>query len=264
MNLQGAIVAQIAITAQSLPDINRTHWTARGLFTFSLVSSLVAVYHANRQNRVMGRCMSARDIKSWIERPGPRFSEALAPRIQFRLFRRSGPTKAEYKPAMASLLAISAPTILLSASLYSLLVGLGVYLGMLWSKGGNERASESDDFNIFLVYIIGLGVCFGIYALSELLASGNNVTDLELQRLLEESALRHNEHLSETHELQRSQLPAAANQRAERTNRNTQHEANELRLAAALEDAAISRERSVEADTRLAELYRELARLHKA
>ncbi|KAI5865860.1 hypothetical protein GGS23DRAFT_554364 [Durotheca rogersii] len=47
----GAIVAKIAITALSLMDLSKTHWTERGLFRFSLASSTIAVYYASSQHR---------------------------------------------------------------------------------------------------------------------------------------------------------------------------------------------------------------------
>ncbi|KAK3368827.1 hypothetical protein B0T24DRAFT_706975 [Lasiosphaeria ovina] len=60
------IAAQIAITALSLVDLSETHWTPRGLFSISLVSSIIAVYYVSNQYRTIGRCLSASQIKSWI------------------------------------------------------------------------------------------------------------------------------------------------------------------------------------------------------
>ncbi|KAF5852571.1 hypothetical protein GGP41_007956 [Bipolaris sorokiniana] len=60
------ILAQIAITALSLENLDRTPWVARGFFTFSLVSSIIAVYYATREYCHLGRFLYAEDVWTWI------------------------------------------------------------------------------------------------------------------------------------------------------------------------------------------------------
>ncbi|KAK3312334.1 hypothetical protein B0H66DRAFT_485609 [Apodospora peruviana] len=178
----GAIVAQIAITALSLVDLSQTHWSARGLFTFSLVSSIIAVYYASRQHRIMGRCLNARQVKAWIEN-----NDDLRPfAVLVLLFgdERSSQLPRLKKPAASSILTISAPIMLLSTSLNCFLGGFGVYLGLTWTKELDEDANSSDSRNVFLTYIIGLGVCYGIYTFSVLSQGGQRGDELSLEELL--------------------------------------------------------------------------------
>jgi hypothetical protein len=51
---QAAIVAQIVFTGFSLNNLSQTHWIARALFVFGVISSLMAVYYATTQQRIMG------------------------------------------------------------------------------------------------------------------------------------------------------------------------------------------------------------------
>lgn len=239
MGFQGTIVAQIAITALSLMDLSNTHWAARGLFTFSLVSSIIAVYYAGTQHRVLGRCSSAKQVKAWIENEDDLFANRYPDRIQIR------------KPAVSSILTISAPVLLLSAALHSFLAGFGVYLGHMWTKGLDEDAGQGDSRNVFLVYAIGLGVCYGVFALSAFISRGNSTSGYELKEFLRKANLRRDDALESPQPQPRCVDEHAG--RAPFTNIETN-------LTQALYHAATLRERSVEADKRVAELYRELGR----
>jgi hypothetical protein len=99
----------------------------------------------------MGRCLNAGDVKAWIEHR-----------------KESTAQTSQRKPALSSILTISAPTMLLSASLNCFLAGFGAYLGLMWTKGLDEDAIGDESRNVFFVYVIGLGVCYGIYTLSVL------------------------------------------------------------------------------------------------
>ncbi|KFZ14085.1 hypothetical protein V501_03412 [Pseudogymnoascus sp. VKM F-4519 (FW-2642)] len=61
-----AIVAQIAITGLSLDSLSQTHWVAQGAFVLSLTSSLMAVYYATTQQRMLGRLLQAEQVRLWI------------------------------------------------------------------------------------------------------------------------------------------------------------------------------------------------------
>jgi hypothetical protein len=144
---KATIVAQIAITALSLDDISRTHWVARAFFTFSLVSSIMAVYYATSQFRILGRCLQAEQVKAWI-RGKDKYKKHL------------------YLPSSASVLTVSAPNMLLSSALNSFLIGLGIYLGFTWTRGLDEAAGVDGSRAVFITYLVGLVFCYGVYALS--------------------------------------------------------------------------------------------------
>ncbi|ELR07678.1 hypothetical protein VC83_03727 [Pseudogymnoascus destructans] len=66
ISVAAAIVAQIAITGLSLDSLSQTHWVARGAFVLILTSSLMAVYYATTQQRMLGRLLQAEQVGLWI------------------------------------------------------------------------------------------------------------------------------------------------------------------------------------------------------
>jgi hypothetical protein len=165
---QGTILAQIAITALSLEDLSQIHWTARAFFIFSLVSSIIAVYYATRQYHILGRCLRAEQVKAWIMNKDPSTGANLD------------------TPSVASVITVSAPNMLLSSSLNSFLVGLGVYLGFTWTRNLDETAGVNSSRAVFITYIVGLSVCYGVYALSSaVVANQTYVSEIDmLQRII--------------------------------------------------------------------------------
>ena len=219
-------------------DLSKTHWTARALFSFSLVSSLVAVYYASSQYRVMGRCLTGSQTRAWIENST---GEIIIPN--------------ERKPAASSILTISGPVMLLSASLYSFLVGYGVYLGMTFTKGLDGNAEPGGSRSVFIVYIVGLVVCYGIFAFSGLISRAGATNGFELVELFEIAN-------------QQPQSGKMGTPMAERRPRIVGEQSKvgmasstvtEDDLVRALHEAATLREESAEADRRVADIYRALS-----
>ncbi|PMD49297.1 uncharacterized protein K444DRAFT_502184, partial [Hyaloscypha bicolor E] len=150
----GSILAQIAITALSLSNLSQVHWVARAFFTFSLVSAIIAVYYASDQYRILGRHLNCEDVKAWIRND--------------RLAGYGIDQYGEFMPSPAAVLTVSAPNMLLSASLNSFLLGLGTYLAYVWTRHLDTTASTNDSRAIFITYVVSLTVCYGIYELSGL------------------------------------------------------------------------------------------------
>ncbi len=73
-----------------------------------------------------------------------------------------------FTPSVASVVTISAPQMLLSASLAMLLVALAIYFGFLWARNLDQTAGPNDSRNIFIMYIIGLTVSGIVYSISQL------------------------------------------------------------------------------------------------
>lgn len=130
------------------------HWAARAFFILSLVSSIIAVYYATKQYRIMGRCLYAGQVKGWIQNQKKK-EKTNWPSIKFTKF-----------ASVASVITVSAPNMLLSFSLNAFLVGLGIYLGFTWTQSLDEIAGDSGSRAVFITYMVGLCVCYGIYALS--------------------------------------------------------------------------------------------------
>ncbi|KAL6409946.1 hypothetical protein AUP68_06352 [Ilyonectria robusta] len=155
--IAGAILAQIAITALSLSELSQAHWVARALFTFSLVSSIIAVYYATEQYRTMVRFLGVNQIKAWITGKSKHTNWNV-----------------ENYPSSASVLSVSGPGILLSASVYSFLAGFGVYLGYVWRRDLDPVATSDDSKAVFITYIVSVAVCFFAYAISNALVAADN------------------------------------------------------------------------------------------
>jgi len=148
--------------------MDQTHWTARAACIFSLVSALLAVYFAGSQVWTMGRLSNADNIRSWIRgsKNGVEHiinePKSLTDQLHFKSILRS------LVPTPSSVLTLSAPRLLLSAALKFLLIGLGIYLGFLWTKKPDISTAPNDNRNVFMIYLVGLVLCYGVYTLSGL------------------------------------------------------------------------------------------------
>ena len=70
-------------------------------------------------------------------------------------------------PAPSSVLTVSATGLLLSASLCFLLIGFGVYLGFMWTRALDDLAGPDDNREVFIIYIVSLIFCYGLYSMSD-------------------------------------------------------------------------------------------------
>ncbi|KAF3116857.1 hypothetical protein TWF706_000081 [Orbilia oligospora] len=200
--ITGAIIAQLVISSLSLDLLNETHWSARACFMFSLVASLMAVYFAATQSRKIGILFKGKDIRSWMRGGQPDFTEELILAVRsaesfedyenirnrehmllqnaLRSASRKGRQIQKFfgrnaedpffslisvstAPAFTSLISLSAPSMLLSHSVFTFLTGIGIYLGFLYTKQLGLGSAFDDDRNVFIVYVIGLGVCITVY-----------------------------------------------------------------------------------------------------
>ncbi|KAF7679590.1 hypothetical protein GT037_003338 [Alternaria burnsii] len=248
----GTIVAQIAITALSLADLSNTHWVARASFTFSLVSATMAVYYATRQYRKLGRCLHADEVKAWIH---PTKMRLLPVESSLQLF----------MPSAASVLTVSAPNMLLSASLNAFLVGLGVYFGYVWKRNLDENAGPSASRAVFIVYVIGLALCYGIYALSSLVAADQSyISEWDVLRGLHSETARAQDQPSrrasnvDPEAVTENGRPSSKTEEQPRRTENPEYDSSRQQLVKALREATDLRKKSAVADERVAKLLESL------
>jgi len=121
----------------------------------------MAVYYASDQYRILGRHLQGDDVRRWIR--------------NYKLGDKSHKTKRakplprfpiEFLPSAPAVLTISAPNVLLSSSLNAFLLGLGVYLGQIWTRHLDESAGVTASRAVFITYAVSVAVCYGVYALS--------------------------------------------------------------------------------------------------
>ncbi|MCJ1428527.1 hypothetical protein MMC29_006437 [Sticta canariensis] len=161
-SVAGAIVAQIAITALSLPYLSQTHWVAQGFWIFSLISALMAVYYTSTLHRTLGRLLLPGQVKGWI-----RGEKLQKPDVTGTIYEDlASLEEKDFLPCLNSVLTMSAPQLLLSSSLYSFLIGLGVYLSFISRRQLNPDSGFNDSENIFITYLISIATCQIIYTLS--------------------------------------------------------------------------------------------------
>ena len=145
---QGAISAQIAITAFSLPDISQVHWIVRAFFACSLVAGVLSVHFAVMQQRSLGNLYNAPQIRSWL----------LATR-HANLIRNSRALQQEkYKVSFAAAFLIQVSYTMLEYGVTFLIVGLALYFGYAWKGSLDTETAKPDNRNVFIVFITVTGV----------------------------------------------------------------------------------------------------------
>lgn len=85
-----------------------------------------------------------------------------------------------FTPAVASVITLSAPQMLLTTSLVALIIALGIYLGFTWTRGLDTDAGLHDSRNVFIMYAVGLTVCILVYSISGLIQNGDTRTEYDI------------------------------------------------------------------------------------
>ena len=122
----------------------------------------MAVYYTSTLHRTLGRLLLPGQVRDWVR--GDNHEKLDVTTILF-----DDLTSLERKlflPCLNSVLTMSAPRLLLSASLYSFLIGLGVYVSFIWQRHLNPEGGFNDSRNIFITYVISISACQIIYTVS--------------------------------------------------------------------------------------------------
>ena len=186
VGVAGAIIAQIALTALSLPDLDGTHWTARAAFVVGLVAGSLAVFCSCVLQSKMSGLHSPYAVRRWLTRPHETFAdlynyqratsrsksgtsdpedanhpkdttdeqaELLA--MQQELFAvRERLNKLHYRPSLSAALIITAPSQLLNVALGSLLTGFGIYFGLVYTARLPAIENHHSALAVLIVYIV--------------------------------------------------------------------------------------------------------------
>ncbi|KAF2257733.1 hypothetical protein CC78DRAFT_441196, partial [Lojkania enalia] len=157
------IIGAITIAALVLPQLSRTHWLARAFWISSLMTALLAVYHAGNLVWKVGCLFSGRQVRAWIRRSDKNIFDAIDSNDNVSSILRS------LTPTLSSVLTISAPGVLLSAAILFLLLGFGIYLGCIWTRALDADAGYRDSRNVFIVYLVVLVLCYFTYTLWDII-----------------------------------------------------------------------------------------------
>lgn len=143
---QGAIIAQVAISAMSLTNIADSHWTAHAFFIVSLVTGSLSVFFSCAISLLINGLHSSDDIKDFVflpssRRMGYRIEKAIERRkkgqnIESAEFTKlisllDGDNRSVASPYAAVMIVV--PRSLLNVALNAFLMGLGIYLGKLYT-----------------------------------------------------------------------------------------------------------------------------------
>jgi len=168
------------MTAMALEFLSQTHWIARALWAFSVVSGTMAVFYARALQCIMARLLCCSQVRVWIRGYPDTIKNRKREKDIAELLskaRCSGPLSKDeivkvgdkggcfkfYCPAITSVIAMSVPSMLLASSLISLLLGFGVYLGFLWRRDLDTAGGFNNSRDVFIFYVVGVVLCFTVY-----------------------------------------------------------------------------------------------------
>ena len=186
---QGALAAQVAISAMSLPMLEDSHWTAQAIFVLSLTAGVLAVFFACAINPAIHGLHNAGDVKDFLTKPATsaarkdlddyprrlRKSNKLQGRQERHITAEDASgvgaiiAKGRWKVAspFAALMLI-APMLLLGASLNAFVVGLGIYLGKIFTAN-LMPTFRSGSFGTLLFCAISAFYGFALFSVAQAL-----------------------------------------------------------------------------------------------
>ncbi|KAF2640477.1 hypothetical protein P280DRAFT_543199 [Massarina eburnea CBS 473.64] len=154
IGVAGAIIAQVAISALSLTNLESSHWTGTAFFITSLVTGALSVFFSCAVSPAFHGLHSAEDIKDFLTKPTPSNKDVEEadgdnPSLSFRQIASISPSMSAARsvqlrhhfaatelqkwkaasPHAAVMLVV--PMTLLKVALNTFLIGLGIYLGKL-------------------------------------------------------------------------------------------------------------------------------------
>jgi hypothetical protein len=206
VGVAGAIIAQIALTALSLPNLDDTHWTARAAFTIGLVAGSLAVFCSCVLQSKMSGLHSPYAVRRWLTRPHETFQDIYNPRrtpgtgasgpedlvppidipddqakllaMQQELFAfREQLNKLHYRPSLSAALIITAPSQLLNVALGALLTGFGIYFGLVYTARLPAIEDHRSALAVLTVYIVSAASGLILFYLPMLFKLGATMRD---------------------------------------------------------------------------------------
>jgi hypothetical protein len=181
LSVTAAIIAQVAITALALPNINQVHWTATAGLVTSLVTGCMSVWVSTTVSRLLTSLDSADAIRDWLSKPASKnarlgFEKELkvildaadlisteeVESIQGSIYKFLEDNKWKL-PSFYSCTMLTAPSLLLNVSLSSFLLALGIYLGTVWKKNLDPIAGNVASRSIMICYIVFTGLACALF-----------------------------------------------------------------------------------------------------
>ena len=132
----------------------------------SLISGSLSVYFARLLQRTVGALYRAEDVRDWLTRPDEETLKMLEHQKDFPSIPDMEQAR-QQTPRSASLfsaLVMSAPSSMINVALGSFLLGLGVYLGFLWTRHLDTQGGRNDSRDVFIIFIVSTVIIIALYA----------------------------------------------------------------------------------------------------
>jgi hypothetical protein len=122
-----------------LRDIDQINWTVEAAFVISLIAGLLSVYYVCLVEVKLGGMYSPDEVCNWL----------TTPTISFK-----ADSLCYITPSYNAVLILVAPMQLLNWSLFSLLIGIGIYYGLMSERSESAVRGENSGFAVLLVYVV--------------------------------------------------------------------------------------------------------------
>lgn len=131
---QGAILSQVAVTGISFDESENLHWTVNACYMVGLVCGAFSVIFACLVHPALMGLNDPRRIQEWLSQPTEQKS--------------SKPHASAYAVMM-----LLAPSRLLSIAVSALLIGLGIYLGILYTNDPSTPLGHLGTLATLIAYL---------------------------------------------------------------------------------------------------------------
>jgi hypothetical protein len=131
-----------------LPSLNEIHWTARAIFSASMVFGILSVLSATSAHSTIGLLNDPLALRLWLSRGRP------SPNSQYP----NPYNRLPLESSVSAILVIKLPKALLNLAVFSYLIAFGLYQILSWVEAVPVR---NDDYrNVFITFILCVGLTF--------------------------------------------------------------------------------------------------------
>ncbi|PMD61068.1 uncharacterized protein K444DRAFT_558904, partial [Hyaloscypha bicolor E] len=172
--IAGTILAQVALTSFSLPNLSQAHWTARAAFLLSLVSGCLAVFYASLLQRTLGNIRTPQLVKEWWRGSTPSTSITLLDSTVRREVLEFWSNRSDFdkrpveenlklQSSVAAAILMSSPSMMINFAVGAFLAGIGIYFGFVWKHDLDPISSRTDSRSVFICFLLSVVFCYSFY-----------------------------------------------------------------------------------------------------
>jgi hypothetical protein len=151
----------------SLVDFSNIHWTATAFAYTSLLNGILSTFFSFYVQQILSDLHSPEDVRGWListrTDPTNRLIKAILPQYRPRRTAEHATNDSNEIPSLTAAAALTAPGRLLSFSIISLFIALGIYLGCVYTANSGTLKGSNANLAVLLFFII-----VSVWAFSEL------------------------------------------------------------------------------------------------